>query len=149
MVVGALTDAEATQLTHSALGVVGDEGETVAPGLVQYVLDHAQGSPRDIVMLVDVLLRENLVAVCAKVGPAGICRHYFRRNRQIENSRHMPGTVGIFEGFWVCHGNFGRTCGLFWAFSAFYLRVFGYLDGVTGPNWAYSAHDRLNLGNEA
>jgi len=46
--------------------VVGDAGETVAPALVQYVLDHAQGSPRDIVMLVDVLLRENLVAVCAK-----------------------------------------------------------------------------------
>jgi len=31
---GALSDAEATQLTHSALGVLGDEGETVAAELV-------------------------------------------------------------------------------------------------------------------
>jgi len=30
-------------------------------------------------------------------GPDGICRHYFWHNRQIENSQHMPGILGIFE----------------------------------------------------
>jgi hypothetical protein len=34
------------------------------------------------------------------VGPAGICWHYCWHNRQIENSQHMPGILGIFEGIW-------------------------------------------------
>jgi hypothetical protein len=66
--VGTLTDAEAKQLAHSALGVLAGEGETVLPRLENYILEHTQGSPRDIVMLVDLLCRENLVNVSSTVG---------------------------------------------------------------------------------
>ena len=58
----------------------------------------------------------------------------------------MPGILVIFEGilvilegFWAFSGNFGRflgTCETLLAFSAFYLRVFGRLVGITGHNWA-------------
>ena len=36
-------------------------------------------------------------AAFCEVGPAGICRHYFWHNRQIDNARHMPAILRIFE----------------------------------------------------
>jgi hypothetical protein len=65
------------------------------------------------------------------VGPAGICRHYFC------HSRHVPGILGIIGCFletsavfvWV-HAEFIRH------FSAFYLRIFGKVVGISGHNWA-------------
>ena len=61
--VGALTEDESKKLIHTSLGVLAEEGETVSPKLESYILGHANGSPRDIVMLVDLLCRENFVTV--------------------------------------------------------------------------------------
>jgi len=58
-----LTDDEVKALTAKSLGL--HPGESVAPELEAYIVDHANGSPRIVVMLVDLLCREDLVAVSA------------------------------------------------------------------------------------
>lgn len=61
--IDALTDDEAKKLVHSSLGVLTEQGETVSPILENHILEQTQGSPRDIVLLADLLCRQNRVLV--------------------------------------------------------------------------------------
>ena len=65
----------------------------------------------------DVLELRPASQLLPEVGPVGICRHYFLHNRQIENSWHMSGILGIIghdpsmlAEFWeLSKGNFSET----------------------------------------
>ena len=66
--INSLTIDESKDLIKILLGVKSDEGETVAPSLESYILGQSLGNPRDTVILVDLLRRENLVDVNGETG---------------------------------------------------------------------------------